>query len=383
MGVTLAIQRDDVSAKEAGDSRYSPGGYFDSINPHLEPLLLPGHRRVLEVGCGSAALGGQWKAADPTREIWGVERDARAGHIAAERIDRVLCLDLDEFDGLPAGAGLFDLMVFGDVLEHLRDPGRVLAQLVPSLSEVGEIAACVPNVAHWSVMAQLLTGRFQYEDQGLLDRTHIHLFTPSSFRELLCSTGLSTVTGEQRVAVPAPVSDLLAQLGVALLDDPSRRSSLRSDFDTYQTVFRARRPVTGTLTGLVVCTTGEEPNNLANVLDEFSNGFHPDEPVRLLVGVAVEDSRLANAVDGILTQRALQAASGSVPSHVFVYDRSRPLEPQLPPGPAQYVAVGTAAASALPSVPAAGHTRIDMLRAVRHASKRTTGWQPASWTTLP
>ncbi|MDA8056387.1 MAG: methyltransferase, partial [Actinomycetota bacterium] len=82
--------------RQGGDpGRYEDGGYYDHANPYLEDLLEPGHRRVLDVGCGAGALGGRWKRARPDCDVWGLERDERAAQLAAARLDRVLRLDLD------------------------------------------------------------------------------------------------------------------------------------------------------------------------------------------------------------------------------------------------------------------------------------------------
>lgn len=230
-----------MTAEQGGQDRYDGGKYFDNANPYLESILEPWHRRVLEVGCGAAALGAAWKRRTDPPEVWGIEIDRRAAETAAARIDRVVCADLEQLEVLPEDAGQFDLITFGDVLEHLRDPGRAIELLLPYLGSGGEIAACVPNVGHWSVVVELLRGRFDYADEGLLDRTHVHLFTPATFHELLTAHGLRLNIMEQRIRVPGPVTEPLARLGAALAGDPSRAGDLAVDLETYQMIFRAQR----------------------------------------------------------------------------------------------------------------------------------------------
>ncbi len=361
--------------RQGGDpGRYEDGGYYDHVNPYLEDLLEPGHRRVLDVGCGAGALGGRWKRARPDCDVWGLERDERAAQLAAARLDRVLRLDLDDLDDLPDGAGLFDLIALGDVLEHLREPQRLLRALVRSLTPIGEVVISVPNVAHWSVLVELLAGRFTYRDEGLLDRTHVHLFTPTTCRSLLDEVGLTTVTREVRITVPSPVSGSLAQVGAVLegrAGQRDREDELHRDFDTYQTIFRARPPLSGPLTGLVVRARDGGDADARQAVANYLEGFRAGEPVRLVVA-------LPATAGGAEAVRALvEAAADSLPTpvpealrpevHVLTDDPRRTLADQLPPGPARYLAVGRAAQGELPSAMTAGDDRLGLLQAVRAA----------------
>ena len=72
---------------------------------------------------------------------------------------------------------MFDYIIFGDVLEHLKKPLDVIRYCRQFLKKKGYILANIPNLMHISVMAELLKGNFTYTETGLLDNTHIHLFT--------------------------------------------------------------------------------------------------------------------------------------------------------------------------------------------------------------
>lgn len=87
----------------------------------------------------------------------------------------------------------FDYIIFADVLEHLRNPQIVLEAAVSLLAENGQIVMSVPNLAHNSVMINLFHGKFEYQDVGLLDNTHIHFFTYSSLKEMIDACELETV----------------------------------------------------------------------------------------------------------------------------------------------------------------------------------------------
>lgn len=130
--------------------------------------------RVLEIGCDLGVNLLEIKNKYPNSQLYGLEINGPAadiaGHLAQVQVGNI------EDQEIPF-TGTFDYIFFGDVLEHLRDPQGVIKYCREKLSEHGAIIACIPNLMHISVMRQLINGRFQYEDTGLLDRSHIHFFT--------------------------------------------------------------------------------------------------------------------------------------------------------------------------------------------------------------
>jgi O-antigen biosynthesis protein len=89
--------------------------------------------------------------------------------------------ELDEAD--------FDVIVFGDVLEHLKDPLRALRRFKPFLQTEGYVIASIPNIAHGSVRLALMQGRFRYRSLGLLDDTHLRFFTRETVEQLFKDAG--------------------------------------------------------------------------------------------------------------------------------------------------------------------------------------------------
>jgi SAM-dependent methyltransferase len=112
----------------------------------------------------------------------------------------VIVADLDQ--AAPRLQGLFDAIVYGDVLEHLNDPLPVLVALARALAADGRVIVSVPNVAHLWVRFSLALGRWDYADRGILDRTHLRFFTKRSFGAFLRDAGLSV---EEMVATPVPL----------------------------------------------------------------------------------------------------------------------------------------------------------------------------------
>lgn len=124
-------------------------------------------------------------------EVYLVEIDVDAGRQAANYAKDIVYGDIENFDWMNRYDGLkFDYILFADVLEHLRDPEIVLNKAKLFLKQEGSILFSVPNIAHNSVVINLINGKFDYTQIGLLDNTHIHFFTKKSLEEMLSRTGL-------------------------------------------------------------------------------------------------------------------------------------------------------------------------------------------------
>jgi len=157
-------------------------------NSHTKVIRMIGRgKRVLEVGCAtgyvSAYLSQQMQC-----EVVGIELDPQMAKKAERYCSKVVVGDVekDAFDKL---AGVFDVITFGDVLEHLVTPGEVLRKSRDYLGPDGYVLISLPNVAHYRVRLALLQGRFDYEEQGILDRTHLRFFTLRNARRMIEDAG--------------------------------------------------------------------------------------------------------------------------------------------------------------------------------------------------
>ena len=166
---------------------------------------MPDGARVLDVGCATGYL-----AAELTRRgcrVTGVEADPLAAERARVHCEALVIGDVedagcrDELAALAEGAP-FDVVLCGDVLEHLRDPSSALAAVAALAAPGGVVVVSVPNVAHWTGRRALARGRFPYAEHGLFDHTHLRFFTRASARELAERAGLQVV--QERFA-PAPI----------------------------------------------------------------------------------------------------------------------------------------------------------------------------------
>ena len=208
-------------------------------NTHAYALAMVGHNKsVLEIGCAT----GYFTKAMVERgcKVVGVELDPAAAGLAEAWAERVVVGDIDG-DALweQIDDESVDVIVCGDVLEHLRDPLGALRAAVRKLKSDGVVVTSLPNVAHGDVRLQLLHGSFRYRDLGLLDRTHIRFFTLESVRELLRDAGL-LVVDTKRVVVPLFGSEVditrdeFQQATIdEILEDP--------EAETYQFVMKSVR----------------------------------------------------------------------------------------------------------------------------------------------
>jgi len=162
-------------------------------------------KHVLDVGCSSCYLAAPLAARRNT--IVGIELDAAAARDAQAFCEQVLLGDVETMD-LPLEPGSFDVVLLGDVIEHLSDPVDALRRLRRFLRPGGRLVLSTPNVANWAIRLSLLAGRWRYTDRGILDRTHTHLFTRATLRETIETAGYVV----DRIDFSAPVpgdSDLL------------------------------------------------------------------------------------------------------------------------------------------------------------------------------
>jgi SAM-dependent methyltransferase len=169
-------------------------------NPDLLRLLPANASSVIEIGCSSGALAREYKRSNPACHFLGVEIEPAYAELAQRYCDAVLRLDIETADErFFLDRRECACWVFGDTLEHLKDPWRILRSIRSVIPSGGCVVACIPNAQHWSVQTRLCRGDFRYEDSGLLDRTHLRWFTRTTIGELFGATGYAIVEAEARI----------------------------------------------------------------------------------------------------------------------------------------------------------------------------------------
>lgn len=186
--------------------------YYGSRRNEMLPFVPPTTRTLLDIGCGRGAFGSNIKN-KLGATVWGVEIVPEAARIAMARLDHVVQADIGQaLETLPAGH--FDCVTFNDVLEHLVDPYSVVAKVKRVLAPGGVVVASLPNVRYLPVAWDLVWhGRWEYQDCGILDRTHLRFFTLPSMRSLFEERGYQvTLTGINPVHLASSLARLVMRL---------------------------------------------------------------------------------------------------------------------------------------------------------------------------
>jgi 2-polyprenyl-3-methyl-5-hydroxy-6-metoxy-1,4-benzoquinol methylase len=186
---------DDPPTAERGgaEARRARAWAYENPRPEVQAAVPHEARRILDIGCASGALGAALKQRQGA-EVVGVEIDPAYAHDAASRLDRVVRADVEDlFADLdaPPDLGHFDCLIAADVLEHLRDPWRVLGCAAALLDGGGTAVISLPNARYWETFFQLgVKGTWPLRNEGIFDRTHLRWFTRADALALLDQAGL-------------------------------------------------------------------------------------------------------------------------------------------------------------------------------------------------
>lgn len=167
-------------------ARYDPDQVPEGARRDLLDRV-PATGTVVDVGCWSGFAGRYLLLTRPALRIDGVEPEASMAEVARSRGYRAVSVAPAEaaLPDLAAAGAAYDVVLFMDVLEHLADPVSVLRAARRLVGADARLLVSIPNVAHWSVRKELLLGRFQYAEHGILDRTHLRFYTTNTAKHLL------------------------------------------------------------------------------------------------------------------------------------------------------------------------------------------------------
>jgi len=193
----------------------------------------------VEVGCSSGALAREYKKLNPGCGYVGIEIVADYARLARRHCDSVLELDIESLDAQAVRGLEADCWIFGDSLEHLRDPWALLKRIRAALVADGAVVACIPNAQHWSVQARLACGELRYEDMGLLDRTHLRWFTRITILEMFQQTGFRVVVMNARVFNEPQREKLLPAIELMARSVGANAAQAVADASVFQYVLRA------------------------------------------------------------------------------------------------------------------------------------------------
>ncbi len=178
--------------------------YQNQGNVAALELLGPDCRRLLDVGCGAGDNAARLRSLRPGLEIHGVTHSEAEAELARPHLDRCWLFDIEQPWPPELARERFDALLFSHVLEHLREPSRVLAGAAELLRPGGSVIIALPNVLAWRQRLAFLLRRFEYQETGVLDATHLRFFTYFSADQLLAGGAQLTLV-DKRVTGSVPL----------------------------------------------------------------------------------------------------------------------------------------------------------------------------------
>lgn len=184
---------------------------------------------VLEIGCDCGATLLAIQALYPNSTLYGIEINPISAEIASH-IASVKTANIEESVDLWNDIK-FDYILFGDVLEHLRNPSKVIHNCRHILKKKGKIISSIPNLMHFTVLHELINGNFHYTDTGLLDKTHIHFFTYNEIVKMYEENDFNVIN-----TVASNLTPLLSKKDSDFIDALTKLSSHKNDmlFKAFQ-----------------------------------------------------------------------------------------------------------------------------------------------------
>lgn len=183
--------------------------YYESERKDIIALIPNDARRILDIGCGFGLMGKKLKG-ERDIEIVGIENEEKVINIARDNVDELIIGDVEDLKP-PFEQGYFDCLVYGDVLEHLKEPWKVLKEHTYYLKKGGWCIASIPNISHYSIIKSLLNNKWEYASSGILDETHLRFFTLEGIRKIFRDAGY-TIEEERKYIRASKSKKLLNKL---------------------------------------------------------------------------------------------------------------------------------------------------------------------------
>jgi 2-polyprenyl-3-methyl-5-hydroxy-6-metoxy-1,4-benzoquinol methylase len=207
------------------NSEYSEEGANTSWQKALN--LVPKGSKVLDVGCSSGNFG-KVLIEKKNCTVDGLELDAADAKLASKWLRNVYNLNI-ETDDLGELKDKYDIIYFGDVIEHLYYPSSTLKRVQKLLKPGGSILFSIPNMAHATIRLLLLTGDFEYTETGLLDKTHLHFYNLKEVERVFneADMEISKLDYVEKDYPDQLIKDYLSKLGLSVNQNSSFLSNMR------------------------------------------------------------------------------------------------------------------------------------------------------------
>ena len=214
--------------------------YINSGNADVLKLVTSSYCSILDVGCGSGALA---KVLSANRhKVDGITISNQESAVAKEYVNDIYLHNLET--GLPESIlhSQYDYVICSHVLEHIVYPDRLLKDIFTVLKTGGFLIIALPNIMHYKSRMKLLAGKFEYEDAGIWDNTHVKWYTFNSTKKLLTEYGflieVATVTGE------LPFNSLFSKILPPIMHKLifNLLIKISKGFFGYQLLFKVKKP---------------------------------------------------------------------------------------------------------------------------------------------
>jgi 2-polyprenyl-3-methyl-5-hydroxy-6-metoxy-1,4-benzoquinol methylase len=160
------------------------------FNEDVYSLIPNNAKKIIEIGTGSGALARQVMLNNPNVNYVGVEFFDEYYKMSSKICSKMYLENMESASGeLLREFSDADVIIFADVLEHFQNPWKVLKRITKWAKNDTLLIASIPNIQHWSVQLSILGGNFNYQESGLLDKTHLRFFTRKSIINMFESTG--------------------------------------------------------------------------------------------------------------------------------------------------------------------------------------------------
>ena len=163
---------------------FDDGKYFIHERKDVAKLVSEKAMKILDVGCAAGGLIKTLKNQNPIRNIIGIELNEGAAKIASQFADDIVVANVENhifnFKNKE-----FDCIIFADILEHLKEPEKILDKFKKYLKSDGELIVSIPNINNYEILENLVNGKWEYKNAGILDKTHLRFFTKASFKKVL------------------------------------------------------------------------------------------------------------------------------------------------------------------------------------------------------
>lgn len=194
-------------------------GKYESFNEnpfsvHQKICGLVKEGNVLDVGCAEGNLSKMMKKSGC--KVFGIEINNNSAEIAKKYCSDVFIGDVERIVLTNEYEGYFDFIIFADVLEHLKEPLEVLMRFKKYLKDEGHVVISLPNISNWRIRLQMLLGKMEYENYGIMDEGHLRFFNEQSAKKLLYDAGFQIESFDLTVGDVKYFPKLFYKLGLLL-----------------------------------------------------------------------------------------------------------------------------------------------------------------------